>query len=437
MDEAIAELISTYTRVLADPEKATVIASAKTTWHKELPEILEALLQVGSKAVDVGAPEEMRLALTITDTVLSVRDSSRAAWRLRAQVLEATGQDAEAIEAHERYAALVKDDGLGTAARIVGLKQSHERLIESIRLLQEESPAAQSFAGIPGIELWAEGGDLADHGQWEQAEPRLVAALAAMVEEGWSSTEIRSALADFIDLLLEENTGQLAASTRLFELYADHVRLKVREPVLDPLLGGTEPIGVSDFRNLVAGKTICLVANSQGAGNSTMGSEIDSYDLVVRFNSYQINPSATGKRTDIHATIHKHGFNWAEKVETRLVFGGNNGLWQQSMRRRLVPGAQRYVNDRTLRWPVRDLGMMGEDVWPSIPTTGFNMLYLLDFLDVNPKIDLIGFDFYDSGAYRLPAAMKLPITPVHGYSKEKEWVLARAQAVTDIRISLR
>jgi hypothetical protein len=65
------------------------------------------------------------------------------------------------------------------------------------------------------------------------------------------------------------------------------------------------------------------------------------------------------------------------------------------------------------------------------------MLYLLDFLDVSPKLDLIGFDFYESGPYRVQEAMKLAITSVHEYTSEKAWVMERAQSVTDMRISLR
>jgi hypothetical protein len=65
------------------------------------------------------------------------------------------------------------------------------------------------------------------------------------------------------------------------------------------------------------------------------------------------------------------------------------------------------------------------------------MLWLLDFLDVSPTLDLIGFDFYESGAYRIQEAMKMPITSVHEYTSEKDWVMERAQHVTDMRISLR
>lgn len=263
--------------------------------------------------------------------------------------------------------------------------------------------------------------------------------------------EIQEALAQYLGLALEVSgaagsggstrgsagTGDLALLTDLIALYAEQRRSRMRGPIADPTFGGVEWTTLGEFRNRIAGKSICLIANSQRVGTGSMGAEIDAYDLVVRFNSYKIDPSATGKRTDIHATIHKHGFNWDQKVHTRLVFGGTSGDWKYSLRNRLVPGAQQYLGDESLRWPLRDIGKVGVDVWPAIPTSGFNMLWLLDYLDVSTQLDLIGFDFYESGAYRLPAAMKMPITSVHEYTSEKAWVMERAQSVTDMRIRLR
>lgn len=435
--EAIRELLARYAAAMTDPGDAAALTGGKSTWPKSNPEVFDALLEVGNKAVDVQGADELQLATRITETVLGVRKQSRAGWRLRARLMDALGDDAATIAAYERFLALTPNDDLNIAGRITKLRESGERLARTLQLLQQEAPGSREFAGVPETELWAEGLALKDAGDWERAEPRLVAALVGMSEQEGSATSVRAALTDYVNLRLERDRGRLAGSTQLLELYADDRRLRELDPIPDPALTGSEMVGLSDFRNLIAGKTICLVANSQRVGSSTMGQEIDSYDLVVRFNSYRIEAPATGTKTDIHATIHLHNFNWDKKVQTRLVFSGSHHQWRNSVRRRLVPGAQRYVGDRTLRWPVREIGRIGEDVMPSIPTSGFNMLWLLDFLDVNPKIDLIGFDFYDSGAYRLQEAMKLPIATAHGYADEKEWVMARAQDVTEMRISLR
>ncbi|MFB7291215.1 hypothetical protein [Actinacidiphila glaucinigra] len=435
--EAIRELLARYAAAMTDPGDAAALSGGKSTWPKSNPEVFDALLEVGNKAVDVRGADELRLATRITETIFGVRKQSRAGWRLRARLMDALGDDAATIAAYERFLALTPNDDLNVAGRITKLQESGERLAETLELLEQEAPGAREFKGAPDTELWAEGLALKEAGDWERAEPRLVAALVSMAEQDRPSTSVRAALTDYVNLRLERDRGRLAGSTRLLELYADDRRLRELDPIADPGLTGTEMVALSDFRNLIAGKTICLVANSQRVGTSTMGQEIDSYDLVVRFNSYRIEAPATGTKTDIHATIHLHNYNWDKQVETRLVFSGSHHQWRNSVRRRLVPGAQRYVGDRTLRWPVREIGRVGEDVMPSIPTSGFNMLWLLDFLDVSPKIDLIGFDFYDSGAYRLQEAMKLPIATAHGYSDEKAWVMARAQEVTEMRISLR
>ncbi|MFD8907574.1 hypothetical protein [Streptomyces sp. NPDC059586] len=255
--------------------------------------------------------------------------------------------------------------------------------------------------------------------------------------------EIQQTVTHYLGLLREEagvagggsaptagpgDPAALAELTALTTLYAEQRRARMRGPVDDPTFGGVQWLTLGEFRNRIAGKSLCLIANSQRVGDSSLGKEIDDYDLVVRFNSYRIDPAATGRRTDIHVSIHKHGFNWDQQVDTRLIFGGISGDWKHSLRNRLVPGAQTYLGDESLRWPVRDIGRLGRDVWPSIPTSGFNMLWLLDFLDVSPRLDLIGFDFYESGAYRLPAAMRMPITSVHEYTSEKAWVTATTRA---------
>ncbi|MFF0158939.1 glycosyltransferase family 29 protein [Streptomyces sp. NPDC005263] len=400
-------------------------------------DLLDALLAVANKALECGYDDELNLALVISDTVLAQRKNSRAGWRLRARLLEGLGEETEALEAYERYLALTDDDGFGVRARIDGLKIAADKERELIALLRRQVPRAQDFTRRPATDVWAEG--LAAHavGDWTEAEPRLVGALLSLAAENAPVQDRQELLSQYLDLRTAVPGVDLPALTEAVALYADQRRSRMRGPVADPTVGGVRWITLGEFRNQIAGKSICLIANSGRVGASSMGAQIDAYDLVVRFNSYRIDPRHTGSRTDIHATIHKHGFNWDQHVTTRLVFGGVSGDWKYSLRNRLVPGAQTHLGDESLRWPVRNIGRLGSDVWSGIPTTGFNMLWLLDFLDVSPTLDLIGFDFYESGAYRVPEAMKLAITSVHEYTSEKDWVMQRAQSVTDVRISLR
>ncbi|WP_233518387.1 glycosyltransferase family 29 protein [Streptomyces corynorhini] len=401
-------------------------------------ELLDALLAVGNKALECGYDDELRLALLISDTVLTHRKGSRAGWRLRARTLEALGDEPGTIDAYDRYLALTDDDGFGIAAKNTGLRVGRERVAQLLALLERETPGASMYASGPATDVWATGLALHDLGDTEGAEPRLVGALLAMDRDsGTALPDLQEAIGLYLDLRIAANSGDASPLRELAGLYAEQRRNRMRGPVADPTFGGVEWLSLGEFRNQIAGKSICLIANSQSVGRGALGPEIDAYDLVVRFNSYRIDAPATGRRTDIHASIHKHGFNWDQRVTTRLVFGGISGDWKYSLRNRLVPGAQRYLGDESLRWPLRNIGQIGASVWPSIPTSGFNMLWLLDFLDVSPTLDLIGFDFYESGAYRLQEAMKMPITSVHEYTSEKAWVMERAQSASDTRISLR
>ncbi|MFJ4919822.1 glycosyltransferase family 29 protein [Streptomyces sp. NPDC088725] len=402
--------------------------------------LFDALLAVGSKALECDRGRggaELKLALLVGNTVLTERGNSRAGWRLRARTLEAAGDEAAAVDAYERYLGLTADDRFGVAPKLAGLRVATERQQDMLTLLARDCPRAENFAAGPAADVWAEGLALHELGEREQAEPRLVGALLGMGRAGRPVLELQEAVSRYLDLRITAAGGDASELRELIGLYADQRRNRMRPPVLDPTFEEADWIGLGELRNLIAGKSICLVANSARMNGSSLGAEIDAYDLVVRFSSYRTEAQDTGSRTDIHATSHEHGFNWDRPVTLRLAYGGVSEDWRYSLRDRLVPGAQKYVGDETLRWPLRHIGGVGWDSWPSIPTSGFNTLWMLDFLDVSPTLDLIGFDFYESGVHRLPGAMRIPVTSEREYTSEKAWVMERAQSVTDMRISLR
>jgi tetratricopeptide (TPR) repeat protein len=400
-------------------------------------ELFEALIAAGNKAVECGGADELKLALVIADTALTERNSSRAGWRLRARALEAAGDEGAAVEAYERYLELTSDDSFSIASRVAGLRIAQNRQQDMLRLLARECPDAERFAGRPADQSWAEGLELRSRGDLERARPRLVGALLALGRDGAPVLDLQKQAGEYLGLRIADAGGDASELRELIGLYAEQRRNRMRPPLLDPTVGGVDWIGLGELRNLIAGKSVCLVANSSSLARSSLGAEIDAYDLVVRFSSYLIDAPATGTRTDLHATSYDHGFNWDQRVTTRLVFGGESDKWRYVLRERLVPGAQAYVGDESIRWPVRHIGEMHWDAWPSVPTSGFNTLWLLDFLDVSPTLDLLGFDFYTSGVHRLPGAMNIPVTSEREYTSEKTWVMERAQSINDLRISLR
>jgi hypothetical protein len=132
-----------------------------------------------------------------------------------------------------------------------------------------------------------------------------------------------------------------------------------------------------------------------------------------------------------------HNFNWSVPVDVRLVFSGKQSAWRKSIIKHVDLQAQKYLGAESLRWPRATIIPEAEKELFKVPTTGFNVVRIIDFLNVSTAIDLFGFDFYDGNPFRLHEAMHLPVAEAHSYANERDWVLSRAVDKTDIKISLR
>ena len=228
-------------------------------------------------------------------------------------------------------------------------------------------------------------------------------------------------------LLDAASADQTAGLRALFEAFAQ-VPAQPVELAPAELMATTEWIDTERFRDYVSGRSIALVANSMKLREAELGALIDSHDLVMRFNSFVIDPPHTGSRTDIHVTLHKHDFNLDVPVDLRMLICTRIEEWYESVKLRPKPGMQRYLADSSLRWPRQNL-WGDSDPRLRYPTTGFNMMRLLLALDVSTTIDLVGFDFYDSGTLRLKEAEWIPLSAAHHSEAERDWVMANAVAV--------
>lgn len=250
---------------------------------------------------------------------------------------------------------------------------------------------------------------------------------------------LRNASKEFFDAVVERDEAAadldswVAAASILAQAKWSGPRTSAFREIAEEI----ETVGVPSFRNYLQGKSVCLIANSPTVAHSGLGELIDQYDVVIRFNSFVIDPIHTGAKTSVHVTIHMHDFNWDVPVDVRIVLSGKKELWIESLKERLRPGKQRYTGDNSLRWPGPELGLVSEAYASGKPTAGFNTMTLLDHLDVNPVIDLIGFDFYESGIYRVDGAEKVPLSDVHKPDAERRWVESRATARSEHVISLR
>ncbi|RBM07339.1 tetratricopeptide repeat protein [Streptomyces sp. PT12] len=387
---------------------AAAIGTLTTARPASSAETFDALLAAGNRAFEAGEPgggaAELGLALTLADTAVELRGRSKGAWRLRGLVLEALGRHGDAIEAYDRHLDLRQSY---TESQDIVLRRD---ILDETRSCLDE--AARLFPGAP---------------------------TALATPEGHTPAELRTAFADQVKARLAHLDAHGAtrapdpATRRLIQLYATYRRLTAEGRVPDPLVGDAAPLGAGPFRNMIAGKAVCLVASADALGalgpgaGAGLGAEIDAYDVVIRCDSYRVDAPTTGERTDVHAVTLRgptpwEGPRWTREVPTRLVFGDPADAWRRSLRKRLAPGAQRHIGDASLRRPLHDPALVGDGDWPRGGSTAFTVLRLLDFLDVNPRIDLIGL--VGTGQLR---------------PEENEWVTAHARknASTETRTALR
>jgi hypothetical protein len=408
-------------------------ASAEASWHRSRPQLPSQLLTVGRRAVDAGMPE---LAIEIARTVLAVRPRSGAALRLLASAAEAELDDELALSSWSAYLALPKADPLDVPERVARVERRYaarDRLVAEARRLIGPDP----LPDVSPVDLWLQGLDREAAGDAQGSQHLFLCLLVVLGERVSSPSAYVQQVEPVVRRLLTQGQPVHDRWT-LVDALGDLIHSsRFGLPGAAGAASWPKLLDAANLRAFVRGKSVCLVANSSRVRSSGLGSVIDGYDIVVRFNSYAIDAPNTGARTDIHATIHLHPYNWRERVPIRLVFSGDPVQWQSSVRRNLDPGAQEFVSDRSLRWPIPDPRLVGDETFSAIPTSGFNVMRLLDFLGGITKLDLIGFDFYEGGIFRLDEAMHQPVATAHDYAAERAWVMEQAVSVTDDIIALR
>ncbi|MEU5328358.1 tetratricopeptide repeat protein [Streptomyces parvus] len=399
---------------LTDARRTRLIASIgalTTACSTPGANAFDALLRTGQQALDSGGDAGARLALALADEATALRARSKGAWRLRGNALDALGRSEEAITAYERHLALQQNT---TASRDV------ERRIATLRAAGDRIDEALAL-----VEGGSEGGEGPTGAGADAGAVRLSRRLPA--------AEARVAFTELVRLRTTERGTADPAVRRLAALYAEHRRLSDRDLMADPLLGGAEPIGVPGLRRFLAGRTVCLVADTPHTAEqeqrpgSSLAALIGGYDLVVRCDV--VRHAAPTARTDLHAVTLRgdspwKGPRWDRRATARLVFGDPLPHWRLALRNRLVPGAQDRIGDATLRRPLHDPALLAEAAAdPDTPaSTAYTVLRLLDFLGTPARVDLIGFE----GPAALPP-------------REREWIGARTGTTDDtaVRITLR
>lgn len=393
---------------LTDARRTRLIASIgalTTACSTPGADAFDALLRTGQQALDSGGDAGARLALALADEATVLRTRSKGAWRLRGNALDALGRSEEAITAYERHLALQQNNAASrdVERRIATLRAAGDRIDEALALVGDGS---EGPAGATG---------------------------AVRLSRRLPAADARAAFTELVRLRTTERGAADPAVRRLAALYAEHRRLSDRDPLADPLLGGAEPLGVPGLRRFLAGRAVCLVADTPHTAEqeqrpgSSLAALIDGYDLVVRCDA--VRHAAPTARTDLHAVTLRgdspwKGPRWDRRAATRLVFGDPLPHWRLALRSRLVPGAQDRIGDATLRRPLHDPALLAEAAADAEgpASTAYTVLRLLDFLGTPARVDLIGFE----GPAALPP-------------REREWIGARTGTTDDtaVRITLR
>ena len=379
----------------ADSTAARLVRHGVRSW-RSLPGVtVESAIETGYRALACG---DLQWSELIIDAILADSPRHQRAQRLKARLHALRG---EWRPAQDAWRTALGGRRARTAARRWVI---NERGRQRARRLIELMPPSQTMINVAGDSL----AELARVPADEPAE--FDARLASIL----------------INRAVDPDTAALRPLMQAWAGTQQRERI-----VLAPrqLAESVRTISRERFRSYLTGKSIALVANSPNLLGSGLGRQIDDHDLVLRFNSFALQPEDTGARTSIHVAFHKYDFNTELPVDVRILLSAKENLWRESIKQRIRPGAQDWLGDAGLRWPAVQLGLITRDDPFKLPTAGFQFIRLLMNFGVSSAIDLYGFDFYESGMHRLTRAARIPHSPGHNSAAEKEWVLSHAESV--------
>lgn len=186
---------------------------------------------------------------------------------------------------------------------------------------------------------------------------------------------------------------------------------------------------VSDeiLRNEIKGKRVAVVGNANSLINHEYGTEIDENDIVIRINRCNIP----------HVRSHGKKVTW---VATEMDIPRNLLTYQTASRllwlsKRKVSTMPTWIsqrNDKTYILQSKYFRKYHARV-NKIPSTGFLLLCLLEELGSYDKLNIYGFDFFETNTTSSHITLKNARRD-HNYQKEKAYV--QQWVCRDTRVSL-
>ena len=180
------------------------------------------------------------------------------------------------------------------------------------------------------------------------------------------------------------------------------------------------------FKEFFNNKSIAIIGNAQSLFDQELGKEIDAHDIVIRMNSGLIkDPKSQGNKTTIWAS----SFPLKEK-EINEKFNPKYVFW-------ITPKLSvKPVYSISLH---KKMFMLPFFIWESLyqkldetrPTTGLSIIYfVLEYCNAK-KVDLYGFDFFETKSFYLE---KIRTDTPHDFLKEKNFVHSLVKKYNNLQL---
>ncbi|QKF67965.1 glycosyltransferase, family 29 [Arcobacter venerupis] len=168
------------------------------------------------------------------------------------------------------------------------------------------------------------------------------------------------------------------------------------------------------FKEFFNNKSIAIIGNAQSLFDQELGIEIDSHDIVIRMNSGMIKePKSQGNKTTIWASsfpLKESEVN--EKFNPKYVFWITPKL-------SVKPIYSIYLHKKMFMLPFSIWEELYQELNQIRPTTGLSIIYfILEHCNAQ-KVDLYGFDFFETKSFYLE---KIRTDTPHDFLKEKNFV---------------
>ena len=186
------------------------------------------------------------------------------------------------------------------------------------------------------------------------------------------------------------------------------------------------PLSQASLLAQLDGKTVAIVGNAYSLSEKSFGAEIDSHDVVIRFNGAGIpDVRSHGRRADWMAT----GIPFTP--EMARAYGVKAVLWMSPNRKNLPPWmSRRAIADFYVHRP-QESDRLAAELGVSRPSSGAMIIDLVLRNQRVKAVSLYGFDFFATLSY---SGGHTAATAPHDFAKERRFV--EALAARDQRLSL-